>query len=347
MPDNVDITPGTGKTIATDDVSGVQFQKMKVDVGGDGVSVPLINTEASIPMNSFMKEFTNTRNNVSANSTYIITVPTGANSMSFIFWPSAGSGITSCGNSFIELSYDGGTTYKSYFPIQWFILANGSAGYGNNFGGNSPTIRGMVDVSQATHVKLTWVPSIGVSDTLSEKYRFFWHPYHLIVTSGGLSVVSPYTGNQTNQTWFGMGGPKYSSEQALGSYDNDWGDRAILDIARRQVVTPYHLPGQTVRGNTAAMTGTASTQLLAAPGASVRNYLTSLTWSNTSAVDTEVDILDGSTVVWTFYAKALSGDTITFPVPLRQPTTNTALNVQNLTTGSSVKVSGNGFKSAA
>lgn len=44
MADNIDVTPGTGKTVATDDVGGVQFQKIKIDVGGDGVSEPLSST---------------------------------------------------------------------------------------------------------------------------------------------------------------------------------------------------------------------------------------------------------------------------------------------------------------
>ncbi len=42
MADNVAVTPGVGATIATDDVSGIQFQKNKIDMGGDGVSVPLV-----------------------------------------------------------------------------------------------------------------------------------------------------------------------------------------------------------------------------------------------------------------------------------------------------------------
>jgi len=41
MTDNVDVTPGSGATIATDDVSGVQFQKVKLDMGADGASSPL------------------------------------------------------------------------------------------------------------------------------------------------------------------------------------------------------------------------------------------------------------------------------------------------------------------
>lgn len=39
--DNVAVTPGTGATIATDDVGGVQYQRVKMDIGGDGVSSPV------------------------------------------------------------------------------------------------------------------------------------------------------------------------------------------------------------------------------------------------------------------------------------------------------------------
>lgn len=42
MADNVNITPGTGATIATDDVSGAQYQRIKVDGGGDGASSPIL-----------------------------------------------------------------------------------------------------------------------------------------------------------------------------------------------------------------------------------------------------------------------------------------------------------------
>ena len=42
MADNVPITPGSGELIAADDVGGVKFQKMKLDLGGDGLSLPVI-----------------------------------------------------------------------------------------------------------------------------------------------------------------------------------------------------------------------------------------------------------------------------------------------------------------
>ena len=42
MADNVPVTPGVGADVATDDVGGVHFQKIKVDLGGDGASIPLV-----------------------------------------------------------------------------------------------------------------------------------------------------------------------------------------------------------------------------------------------------------------------------------------------------------------
>ena len=42
MADNTTITPGTGLTVATDDVTGVHYQRIKLDAGGDGVAVPLV-----------------------------------------------------------------------------------------------------------------------------------------------------------------------------------------------------------------------------------------------------------------------------------------------------------------
>ncbi len=41
MADNVTITPGSGASVATDDVGGVQYQRVKLDLGGDGLSVPV------------------------------------------------------------------------------------------------------------------------------------------------------------------------------------------------------------------------------------------------------------------------------------------------------------------
>ncbi|CAB4164626.1 hypothetical protein UFOVP830_58, partial [uncultured Caudovirales phage] len=36
MVDNVGYTPGTGATIAADDIAGVLYQRVKIGVGADG-----------------------------------------------------------------------------------------------------------------------------------------------------------------------------------------------------------------------------------------------------------------------------------------------------------------------
>jgi len=38
MVDNIAITPGTGKTIATDEVEGVHHQRIKISLGSDGIA---------------------------------------------------------------------------------------------------------------------------------------------------------------------------------------------------------------------------------------------------------------------------------------------------------------------
>lgn len=41
MTDNVEITSGAGTAVATDDVGGAHFQRIKLDIGGDGASSPV------------------------------------------------------------------------------------------------------------------------------------------------------------------------------------------------------------------------------------------------------------------------------------------------------------------
>lgn len=99
-----------------------------------------------------------------------------------------------------------------------------------------------------------------------------------------------------------------------------------------------------------AITGTSITTLLSAPGAGQRNYLTQLLVTNAHATTSTVVVVgDGSaaTTLTQGYAVAAGGGfAVTFPQPLRQPTTNTSLTCYCVTTGSSIYVSVSGFKSA-
>jgi hypothetical protein len=61
--------------------------------------------------------------------------------------------------------------------------------------------------------------------------------------------------------------------------------------------------------------------------ASQRNYITTITVYNSSTTQGFLDLRDGTagSVLYTIPLPALGGATINFPVPLRQPTANTAL----------------------
>ena len=146
-----------------------------------------------------------------------------------------------------------------------------------------------------------------------------------------------------------IGGRATSSERAaVASADRV---DAAFDLVGKQIVLPYANPENFVSGAiTSAMTGTTSTSLVAAPGAGLRNYITTIIVSNAhGTVGTDVIIQDGSggTTLMTIPAAAVyGGAVINLPVPLRQPTANTALFCANVTTGASTKVSAVGYKGA-
>lgn len=144
-----------------------------------------------------------------------------------------------------------------------------------------------------------------------------------------------------------VGGRARSTEIAAVASD----DRAdfVTDLVGKQIILPYANPENFVSGAiTSAMTGTTSTSLVAAPGAGLRNYITTIIVSNAHAtVGTDIIIQDGSggTTLLTIPAAAVyGGAVINLPVPLRQPTTNTAIFCANVTTGASTKVSAVGYK---
>lgn len=150
--------------------------------------------------------------------------------------------------------------------------------------------------------------------------------------------------NITGGAQFGIG---VSAEQTVVT--NGRPAIASYDLVGKQIVLPYANPENFVSGTiTSAMTGTTSTSLVASPGGSLRNYLTQCTFSNSHAtVGTDILIQDGSggtTLYVVPLAPAFGGATITFPTPLRQPTTATAIYVANVTTGSNTKASCSGYK---
>lgn len=125
----------------------------------------------------------------------------------------------------------------------------------------------------------------------------------------------------------------------------------VADLVGKLIVLPYANPENSVSGViTSAMTGTTSTSLIAAPASGLRNYITQCTFSNSHASQGTMMILQdgsgGTTIYSAPAAPAFGGATITFPTPLRQPTTATALYVANVTTGANTFAACSGYKGA-
>jgi hypothetical protein len=121
--------------------------------------------------------------------------------------------------------------------------------------------------------------------------------------------------------------------------------RSQHDVIGRQVVAPYTLYDNIVRGCGNA-TGTADTAVIAAAGAGIRNYVTTITVINTSSTSTYVTVKDGSTALLEIAAPAstasMGGAVVPLPVPLRT-TANTAFNFASAAGVTTMRVCAVGF----
>lgn len=100
--------------------------------------------------------------------------------------------------------------------------------------------------------------------------------------------------------------------------------------------TPYAQPTSYVWGVSSVVTGTTANSVLAAPGVSLRNYITTIKVTNAAANAVIVDIKDsGGNVLDSGYAAASGGGwSTTFTVPIRQTNTNASVDVVPRTQGS-------------
>lgn len=143
-----------------------------------------------------------------------------------------------------------------------------------------------------------------------------------------------------------LGAQAVSSENSAATTAREV--QLVADLVGKLIVLPYANPENFVSGTTSAMTSTTSTLLVASPGGSLRNYITSIQCKNSHAtVGTFVTVQDGSggTALMTLAAASVyGGDNVPLPTPLRQPTTATGLYVADVTTGANVICSAQGYK---
>lgn len=309
MADNVNVTAGSGVVIASDDVSSVHYQKIKVDAGGDGVSVPVVAGRqadaASLP---------------AALSTEDVAL-IGALTETAPGTDTASSGL----NGRLQRIAQRITSLIALLPT-----ALGANGGMKIEGVASGTVVPVQDTTAQASLSIMDDWDNAASDGAS--------------VSGDVAHDSADAGEPVK-----IGGKAVSAEpSAVAANDRV---NAMFDLVGKLITLPYANPENFVSGAiTTAMTGTTSTSLVAAPGAGLRNYITTIIVSNAHAsVGTDVIIQDGSggtTLLTIPAASVYGGAVINLPVPLRQPTTNTAIYCANVTTGASTKVSAVGYKGA-
>jgi hypothetical protein len=124
--------------------------------------------------------------------------------------------------------------------------------------------------------------------------------------------------------------------------------KMVTDLVGKAIVLPYANPENFVSGTiTSAQTGTSSVQLIASPGAGLRNYITTIIVSNGLGANTEILIQDGSSGTTLAVVPAPANylaNPIHFPVPLRQVTTGNGIYIAPVVTGANVKISAVGYK---
>jgi len=164
-------------------------------------------------------------------------------------------------------------------------------------------------------------------------------PTHVLKPNadGSINVVGSSGGGDVNLTEVGGNAVTTGAGAvALGTQRTTLAsdDPAVAALQAMQSATgPVLAPSAAtpVYGNSAELndTNAAAVSGMGAPGAGLHNYITEVTIGNSNAtVGTMVELLDGSTgaVIRRFPAAAnYGGASITFPVPIKQPTANEAL----------------------
>jgi len=172
-----------------------------------------------------------------------------------------------------------------------------------------------------------------------------------VTTLTTCSTVTTLTGSGVAHDAADSGNPHKVGAKATSSLS---GLTLVADADRTNLfagldgvlITRPHCNLEDIVSGVASITDGSSTSVIAAQGAGVKTYVTSVTVANTSATDVTVDLRDGTagTVKWTFPVPNLGGVTHTFNPPLAF-SANTIVAADPSAAASTVTVSISGFKS--
>ncbi len=161
------------------------------------------------------------------------------------------------------------------------------------------------------------------------------------------SVIGAYAedvGHTTGDVGLFTLGIRNDNTASTMSANLDYGGIS-LDSIGRVMGKPFAAEESAVRGQ-GSVNGVASVQLIAAPGAGLRNYITDVTFVNTGAAASKVDITDGDgSVLGTTIAPAGGGSNLIGLQTPMKPSVNQPVNLSARTASSVITAFAYGYKS--
>lgn len=358
MADNVTLDPGTGGAeIAADDVSSVYFQKIKLDAGGDGLSVPIIAGRqldaASIPV-ALSSEDVALLDGIEGLLAGTLTVGSHAvtNAGTFAVQVSSiAAGTNAIGKLAANSGVDIGDVDVTSVPTDPF---GANADAASATGSISAKLRFIA----ATGIPITSLPALAAGTNAIGKLASNTGvtigaveiaSAQTLATVTTVSTVTALTGGGVAHDGADSGNPVKVGAKAIAALSGTTlvtaADRtdAQSDLDGALLVRADGALGDYVSGN-ASNTDGSSTQVLAAGAAGVKHYITDVTITNTSASNIYVELKDNTTVKWTFPVPANGGVTHHFRTPLAG-TAATAWNFDPSAAATTVYCSVSAFKS--
>lgn len=330
MADNLttqSATPATvpsSSVIATDDVSGVHFQRVKLVDGTADSSVAI----AGDATNGLDVDVTRVQGTVTvADGGGTLSVDDGGGSLT-VDGTVAVSGSVAVAGPLTDAQLRAtavpvsGTFYQATQPVSGTVGID-SATNTVKIDGTTNTVK--LDAGQIT----TLTPPAAIT---------------------GFATLTAQTTGNTSLNNIDTKLPALSGGNVpvtLGSATVTVGSHDVTNTGTFKVQATPSVSTGFVRGASTATNGTAEVSLLTAAGVGIKNYITTISVVNTGTTSALITFKDGAggSTLWTTIAPALGGSNITFPIPIAT-TANTAFVFASGTAVTSIYANAAGYTGA-
>ena len=334
MADNVAITAGSGTTIASDDIGGVQYQRVKLVVGADGVAADLAPGQAAMAASVPVAIASNQSAVPVTNAGTFATQVDGAALTALQLIDNCISG-SEAQVDIVAALPAGDNNIGNVDIVTLPALAAGT----NNIGDVDVLTLPALPAGN-NNIGDVDIASIAAGDNNIGNVDIVSLPAstNTIEVVGDAAHDAAVAGNPVR-----VGG--FAANVIPAAVANADTANIITDLHGRVITVPFAPPEKWQQYTSPSdITDTADDEAFAAV-ASVRHFITHFSvMCSHATTGTWVYIKDGSTVIFSAYcAPAGGGGAFTFPTPLAG-TANTAINVANATTSSATRVNVVGYQ---